>query len=273
MLSYQLYSACDNTSVLPNANYITPPIAIAGEGKNVTLACIFHGDVQKEKFHVCWNNSDSCLKEGPKYDISSSAFLNCTSTGQIPITNSTSRDSLTYTCYTQSSDASSRLVPGKSLSTNISELTTILSIHVIPCVLPIITIAILKDPVFIKLPGYKRQSIHDVVNLEWTIAGDERYIDPYILVNGTTNLSNITSNFVLHKNNKYHPPTSSFDMILDLYPTDFSPGTHQFQLCAPFSSQVEMESDYNKNPNCSDETSVTLIIPGLLINIILTAVD
>lgn len=54
-------------------------------------------------------------------------------------------------------------------------------------------------------------------------------------------------------------------MILDLYPTDFSPGTHRFQLCSPFSSQVEMASDYNKNPNCSDETSVTLITPGIII--------
>lgn len=133
MLSNQTYSACGNASVLPDANYITPPIAIAGEGKNVTIACIFHGDVLKEKFHICWNNSASCFEEGARYDISST-FLNCTTTGKITITNSTSRDSLRYTCYTQSSDASSGLAPGKSLTTNISELTTNLIIHVIPFV-------------------------------------------------------------------------------------------------------------------------------------------
>lgn len=123
-------------------------------------------------------------------------------------------------------------------------------------------VAIVSFPHFVNLPGYVRQPIDKLVHLEWTIAGNDQYVDPYIIVNGSVDLTNITNNFVLYKKNPYYPPREAFDVILDLHPTDFRLGTHQFHLCVPFSSQVEHAGDYNNNPNCS-HAIVTLIKPGM----------
>ena len=68
----------------------------------MTLVCVFHGDIQEEDFHVCWNNSDTCLQPGARYHIDHSTALNCTSTGEIVIMNVTFNDSATYTCYAES---------------------------------------------------------------------------------------------------------------------------------------------------------------------------
>ena len=124
------------------------------------------------------------------------------------------------------------------------------------------TVAIVSFPHFVNQPKFVRQSIDKPVHLEWTIAGNDKYINPYIIVNGSIDLTNITNNFILSKKRPFYPPREAFDLILDLVPTDFSLGTHQFHLCIPFSSQVENAGDYNNNPNCS-QTTVTLIDPGM----------
>lgn len=116
---------------------------------------------------------------------------------------------------------------------------------------------------FIRLPGYVRQSIDELIHLEWTIGGSERYPDLTIIVNGNTDLTNITNNFDLYMRDNYYPPTSSFDVVLELQPTDFSPGTYTFQLCVSFGDVVITFSDYSDNPNCSAPSSVTLTRPGI----------
>ena len=122
---------------------------------------------------------------------------------------------------------------------------------------------VLASPEFIKLPEYVRQSIDELLHLEWTLGGNEQYTDISVLVNGSIDLTSITNNFDLYKRNIYYPPTSSYDVILELQPTDFSPGTYTFQLCVSFANEDVTASDNSDNPNCSAPSSVTLTRPGI----------
>ena len=130
--------------------------------------------------------------------------------------------------------------------------------------------AILGVPEFIKSPRHIEGTTGNLVEFSWIIGSNEDYIKPFVLVNGTTNLSNITLDYDL-KCVTHYPRTEFVDVTLVLDPastsTDLKPGIHEIQLCIPFTADVVGASDYNQNPKCSDKTKFTLTTAGMCVQL------
>ena len=132
--------------------------------------------------------------------------------------------------------------------------------------------AILGVPEFIKNPSYTKGTTGNSVEFAWIVQSNENYIAPFVLVNGTTNLSNITSDYEIDYHKLIYPPTKGLvDVTLVLNPvstsTDLKPGTHEIQLCVPFTADVVGASDYNQNPKCSDKIKFTLTTAGMCVQL------
>ena len=130
--------------------------------------------------------------------------------------------------------------------------------------------AILGVPEFINSPRHIEGTTGNLVEFSWIVRSNEDYIKPFVLVNGTTNLSEITLDYDL-KCVTHYPRTEFVEFTLVLDPastsTDLKPGIHEIQLCVPFTADVVGASDYNQNPKCSEKTKFTLTTAGMCVQL------
>ena len=111
--------------MLPIASFITRNVIADETVKNLSLFCVFHGDMDV-KFQICWNSTildvphNTCRSENPGTNnyYFNMTNLNCTSVAEITIKNNIPAGDYTYSCNTISTDKSAHLPPGNTLDSN-----------------------------------------------------------------------------------------------------------------------------------------------------------
>ena len=122
-----MHAVCENNTVLPIASFITQNVVADETVKNISLFCVFHGDIMDVNFQICFNSTildvphNTCI---PANDPRTNNYyfnrtnLNCTSVGEITIKNVPAGD-YNYSCNAVGTNNSAHLSPGNTLDSNI----------------------------------------------------------------------------------------------------------------------------------------------------------
>ena len=122
-----MHAVCENNTVLPIASFITQNVVADETVKNISLFCVFHGDIMDVKFQICFNSTildvphNTCIPADPRTNnyYFNRTNLNCTSVGEITIKNRIPAGDYNYSCNVVSTNKSAHFPPGNILDSKL----------------------------------------------------------------------------------------------------------------------------------------------------------